>query len=127
MKPAGPERDREVAEVRGYKVREGETNYKGNKRKIKQMRIMTKEKPYLKSHARWVPLAKYSTDIAAAMELWEEMKGAGYVKLEAPFTSSLHGAVNCCFWPKNKGMFNIYGKTEADAISGAYLKWKTSQ
>jgi len=104
------ERDREIAEIRGecehyWGTREYDcTLCETYKCKCDQFAGSIK-KPY-------------STSIVHAMELWEEMKAEwGMPKLEV-----LHGnRAECSAW--HEGI--IYeGETEADAISGAWLKWK---
>jgi hypothetical protein len=92
LKPPGPERDKEIAILRGE----------------------AEPKPW-------------STDISVAFELWEEMKGASrYVKL---YISDVKKSGIYMFFEgktDNEGWkITHVGKDEADAISGAYIKWKT--
>ncbi len=69
----------------------------------------------------------YSTDIATAMELWEEMKAAG-VMLTLQYHKN--SGIGCRLSLTNEEAFfdrasmSSYAETEADAISGAWLKWK---
>jgi hypothetical protein len=132
MKPAGPERDREIAEVRGFTVRE--VNVRGKF----QYCIPRGPAGYGRGYPR-CPVPKWSTDIAAAMELWEEMKnGRGdsiplkkrviSVRLEYNIGYASHPdgiiGVRIVMPGDESDVINYRGKTEADAISGAYLKWK---
>ena len=100
MIPAGPERDRAIAELRHEQIAH---------EPIPGM--------YVEMHAK-----PYSTDIATAMELWEEMKGAGYVALT---TLGSGFPIYCHLHEDSTGIiYDLEAKTEADAISGDWLQWK---
>jgi hypothetical protein len=75
------------------------------------------------------PMAKpYSTDIRYAMELWGEMKAAG-MSLQL---NSYGDIVRCVLYKpyvttKGNRLKELYADashTEAEAIAGAYLKWR---
>ena len=114
MIPAGPERDKVIAELRGEcahealaKVVDSHDYYDCHK----CSKMFLPYKNYIKP---------YSTGIATSMELWEEMKGAGAtLTLECEET-----------WVQVIAVFGNHptargaAETEADAISGAWLKWK---
>lgn len=134
MKTAGPERDREVAIARNDCCVNGV-----------YVALCTPCIPTIPECDGGCTEPKpYSTDITAAMELWEEM-----------FTPQFH---NLCVWdihvsgfcpsqsnPKHYFSANIKNKHDqfkyrtgnvrhatvneamADAISGAYLKWRKGQ
>jgi hypothetical protein len=115
MKPAGADRDREIAEMRGDKPECIPEPWKSNEHAICSRAISCdvctkkRDKPY-------------STDIAAAFELWEEMKGDK--DNHAIRLRGREGFMICSVdrpWGEEIG---YQGETEADAISGAWLKWK---
>ena len=129
MKP-GVERDKVVAELRGDKPdiichlpTEADCPYYGH--------VGEEDCPdkceYLKPDYK-----PYSTDIACAFELWEEMKGAirnssaSVLRLNIDTISYL---ICCTVLESHMGKPSKLGKclaeTEADAISGAWLKWKS--
>ena len=120
MIPAGVERDRVIAELRGiecvYLVRNDINYYVGctfldGKAECKNCRHET------------FCYKPYSTDIATAMELWEEMKGAG----NPPYLiCSGAGYVECYLHINGEQLVHTAG-TEADAISGAYLRWRKGE
>jgi hypothetical protein len=65
----------------------------------------------------------YSTDIRYAMELWEEMKAANAI-LELCTTGGYKNTgIACKVYIAGK-MFLYKAETEAEAIAGAYLKWR---
>lgn len=98
MKPTGPERDRKIAKIRGEHY---QCTMTPHERKLKSI------KPY-------------STNISAAMELWEEMKGAGELYLSYDEETRCI----CHIWSGGNCIVEYWADTEADAISGAYLQWK---
>lgn len=105
VKPVGVERDKQIAELRGDRQIHEDNKY----------RYYYKDKPY-------------STDIATAFELWEEMKGASrYVKLY--ISDVKKSGIYMFFEGKTEDddwKITHVGETEADAISGAYEKWRTA-
>ncbi len=119
MIPVGPERDKAILIAMGYKEvdapkywhcdsESGLVKYQGT------------------DNEDWIcprcMLRPYSTDISCAMKLWEEMKE----KSHEMYIIHRYGMVSCKVWSKNEPnpKFYFVGKTEADAISGAWLKWK---
>ena len=63
----------------------------------------------------------YSTDISAALELWGEMKASGKA---VELSSHSEWGMICRFVSDKPTIYSASGETEADAISGAYLKWR---
>ena len=131
VKPAGPERDREIAEIKYPDMEYVEQNHRGVMMGF--MRDPNIKKGYGYGNPRH-KVKPYSTSIAHAMELWEEMKGAvkessiGQLSLELNTTSFL---INCQIIEthinKPTKHVNHKGNTEADAISGAWLKWRADE
>jgi hypothetical protein len=133
MIPAGEERDKRIAEIRGdtciaYSVVPIKIHTAGPA-------CMKKSIAFPDCHNCLMFLyPKYSTDINAAMELWEEMKseikgeslnskGELYLSFNNP---DFMGPINCEIIDMGR-ILSSRGDTEADAISGVYLKWKVSQ
>lgn len=113
MIPVGIERDRRIAELRGEKEDRLE-DYLCDR--CYRMEGCVSCDNY--GHS------PYSTDIACAMELWEEMKGVMAVKLEA-WSGVDHKQIIDCYYKPTPNSYECYsGDTEADTISGAWLKWK---
>jgi hypothetical protein len=122
MKPAGADRDREIAEIRGDKPECIPEPWKSNEHAICSRAISCdvctkkRDKPY-------------STDIAAAFELWEEMKAwarkqpHAYDGEIASIQAEMEGTL-CILWTELTTPIYYRAETEADAISGAWLKWK---
>ena len=115
MTPAGPERNKRIAELRGEEIvciHRSPTHRTGcvyNDICERCFRFES-DKPY-------------STDISAAMELWDEMKEWGKQSpdlLRLEFIPVIDACL--CYI----GQIGCEGKDEADAISGCYLKWKES-
>lgn len=120
MIPAGIERDKQVAELRG------------------DDRVCGFDTcAYMMSPAhdcddcQYLIDKPYSTDISCAMELWEEMKQGGcnlYLHYNAADAApkSIRGIAVEVIKPSYKinDLEWVKGETEADAISGAWLKWK---
>jgi hypothetical protein len=97
IKPAGVERDRQIAEIRG----DGQPIYR-----------------------------PYSTDITAAMELWEEMvvKGAYYL-IKTRKLSRRGNVYRVRIMRENALLFTGadtegLNKAMAAAISGAWMRWR---
>jgi hypothetical protein len=66
----------------------------------------------------------YSTDIACAMELWEEMAREWHeVTLIRTFRMP-DIWITVCLCDDNDLVHEHRGETEAEAIAGAWLKWK---
>lgn len=120
MTPAGPERDKRIAELIGWReVKMLDGNAYGIP-------------PYFGEDAtQSVMVAPYSTDIATAMELWDEMRAlvrkssVGKIILEMDTTGYL---IYCKVFATSISVptkcFEHKSQTEAGAISGAWLKWK---
>jgi hypothetical protein len=110
LKPCGVERDKQIAELRGDKKLQHMTMFAGRPEKVDW---------YYKP---------YSTDIATAMELWEEMKGANLRPSLTVYTSDDGEHKLACearlIADKPITRWREIGETEADAISGAWLKWR---
>lgn len=130
MNKVGPERDKVIAELADDDLSHTFIPHPGQGLvagmvcrycDIPQTSVTMRDESTLECNKRIKP---YSTDIACAMELWEEMKGAGY-NLELSFHNKW--GIICRFvtkHPDNTVCFTAGGETEADAISGAWLKWK---
>lgn len=118
LQPVGIERDKQIAELKGLTVID--VNQRGNR----QYQYKTGPGGYGKGFPR-KKVPPYSTDISCAMELWEEMKG----KFPSMHLSYMPDK-SCRVYLKYEDMRGpiIYegGETEADAISGAYVKWRTA-
>ncbi len=129
MIPAGPERDKVIAEMRGDKAglcEDGGLNeyydgyicdcgYKGEWGDYPEHDI---------------PVKPYSTDIAYAMELWEEMKKVGDVELDFKIRQgNCYCRLGIGGEPSDDYDIEIVNivETEADAISGAWLKWREGE
>jgi hypothetical protein len=123
MIPAGPERDTKIAEMRGECTHSDK-------------RLMPTGDFYCVDCHIFSPFFKsYSTDISCAMELWEEMHTSGETGLD-------HWRANT--WKFDIGyrarIENVWKGIEvitnakhaslnsalADAISGAYVKWRAA-
>jgi NAD-dependent SIR2 family protein deacetylase len=114
MKPAGIERDREIAEIRGddwlLECLIGcENVFQMSKQKAEEQATC----PACGEEVRAYP-KPYSTDIATAFELAEDMRTA----TDADGFDILYEAV--------KEWLEI-GKPFADAISGAWLEWRDNE
>ena len=77
----------------------------------------------------WKPIPKFSTDIAAAMELWEEMKDStknSHYAFDGPTVElkTMKGYILCLMWIEIAHTIHCKGETEDDAISGAWQLWK---
>lgn len=112
MKPAGIERDKQIAEMRGevcaFYVK-------------KVVCASACESPNECDH----PLIKpYSTDISAAMELWEEMKAA---VLFVVLCNPEKGDILCSVQDTHGEEYYAEAETESDAISGAWIRWKEGE
>ena len=123
MIKAGPERDKKIAELQGDK--QGECDDRSYEEYFNGWICET-----CRQTGSWnnlgehdIPIKPYSTSIVHAMELWEEMKGAGSLELET-FDKSLIHSVRCTLELPEEVYFYHEAETEADAISGAYLLWK---
>ena len=111
MKPAGPGRNREIAEIRGddkpiCKLPEMAfccPNYE-------EYRTVGCPK-----HCEYYGFKPYSTDISASMELAREMHSSG----DKTADQLLHDAWNWWMAGDNSSLQELAG-----AISGAWLKWK---
>jgi hypothetical protein len=123
IKPVGIERDKQIAEVRGDEV------------------FIECHHDLIPCDCIWEPTRTecgmespetckdrqvydpkpYSTDISCAMELWEEMKGAG---LFIVLCNPEKGDILCSVQDTHGEEYYHEGETEADAISGCFLKWK---
>ena len=122
MKPAGPERDRGIAEVRGDEGEErwscscGGTMY--NKAQVHWHSRGHSDEYIVTQYTKHKP---YSTDISAAMELWRDLpRGCTLYKGAKSFIVRIYKTNYPSRWECRHE-----GETEADAISGAYLKWKS--
>jgi hypothetical protein len=118
MIPAGPERDLAILKTKGY-IEVPAPDFWSCDSKIGLQRENDLICPVCM-------LTPWSTDITAAMILWAEMR-------EAKQWPSLNvmgtGDVVLCYLAvtDDEDMIEYQAETEADAISGCYLKWKESQ
>jgi hypothetical protein len=142
MIPAGPERDKRIAELRGEHWHEdgviycevdgmkllwgcaiacscGNTGYIWHRgQKINDKGEWDYAVNRINEPMQCESIIKpYSTDISAAMELWGEMREAGI----KPWLCNVDKIVLCTTADKDSYR---EATTEADAISGAWLKWR---
>jgi hypothetical protein len=115
IKPVGPERDKQIAELRG------ECQYYWGIPKYN----CTLADSYSCSCEHFIGSTDkpYSTDIACAFELWEEMKGTGKVGIAYDNNSIAKEDGILCYYGHGIHYGDYIGASEADAISGAYVKW----
>ena len=122
MIPAGIERDKIIAEIKD------EVKHTCHAHHMIARRCPTTGVNYCeRMKCEYWRYKEYSTDIATAMELWEEMKAAG-VMLTLQYHKN--SGIGCRLSLTNEEAFfdrasmSSYAETEADAISGAWLEWK---
>lgn len=114
MIKVGPERDKVIAELRGELCHHPKIKEVGCKVEKPIARICEDECKCLFYHIK-----PYSTSIVHAMELWEEMPTG------TQLSKNPNGATVRVKHGHHYKDYIVYkGDTEADAISGAYLKWK---
>lgn len=128
MKQAGPERDKVIAELRGdcyhdYELTR-ESDFPDEDAHIWTCKLCLHDEYTWGRRPEHPGNGKpYSTDIATAMTLWEEMKGEALM-LALDYAKS--SKIKCIFFEDSS--VDVYYhencETEADAISGAWLKWK---
>jgi hypothetical protein len=127
MIPAGRERDKRIAELKGYIWHDIPADAKGEN----AGRVLAP--PNLKNSG-WVPppkgkvpelifVPKYSTDDAIALELWDELIKIGLMPVIRTIEID-HGEIGFRVIVGNKTGETHEGWTLADAISGAYLNYK---
>lgn len=134
MIPAGPERDKVIGIDRGDKPSDiWNCSCGGVMFNVQQVDWHRKfcRKGKLKPKSKFKP---YSTSIVHAMELWEEMKAnikdssIGLLSLKIATTSIL---IVCEMFESHINNPSVLARhqaeTEADAISGAWLKWKEAK
>ncbi len=131
MDKVGIERDKRIAELMGWVVKERIINRRGwdctveceskTEKQIASYGWHRRER-YSEDGRQWKAIKPYSTSIAHAMELWDEMKEAG----EHPCLGvRVDGWIFCnTMTDRLKVENDTIGENEADAISGAWLKWK---
>ncbi len=116
MIPAGIERDKIIAEIKD------EVKHTCHAHHMIARRCPTTGVNYCeRMKCEYWRYKEYSTDIATAMELWEEMKAAG-ISIELSYHDKW--GIICRFVSDRPTIYTSGGKTEADAISGAWLEWK---
>jgi hypothetical protein len=135
MKPAGAERDRDIAEVRGDEVFiechhdliPCDCIWEPTKTEC----LM--DSPETCRDRQIYPPLPYSTDISCAMELWEEMHNSWQTSTWVIDTKCWEETGHC--WAKvrqwwkeieheSQRKHKSLSEAMADAISGAWLKWK---
>jgi hypothetical protein len=132
LKPVGPERDKQIAELRGEYKCMHDMRPRGLPPEANIADMCEKNSICWPTHCFegvcliW-KVKPYSTDISCAMELWEEM-----IESELQFyidANKTHSSV----WMLDEGIGDRIMLNEvvpynlADAISGAYLKWKSHE
>ncbi len=130
MIPAGPKRDKVIAETKGgYKTCEAPiiVNHRCNSNGLKQCEKRKCE------HYKHKP---FSSDILCAMELWDEMLTSDRIGFERWRANTWKGergyrarienvwtSIEILTHNKHKTL----NEALADAISGAWLKWREAQ
>ena len=109
MTPVGPERNKRIAEM----------IYGNASIALDGKTVLVNKEPDRDGHYGSSHAPNWSTDISAAMKLWDEMKESYKVQLIADGPISIY-----CLLTQS---IRYLGETEADAISGCYLKWKESE
>lgn len=123
MISAGPERDKRIAELKGRCLHKNTENYQEfGMEIIHYIRCLDCRDSNVSLYEKQKP---YSTDITCAMGLWDEMAKAGLMPVIKTIWID-HGElgyrVSC-----EGGHFMHEAWDMADAISGAWLKWKESK
>lgn len=117
MKPAGRERDIEIAELRDYKI--GSTS-QGSVITSKGIISKTGEAIWGRKNGWPITCKHWSTNRDHAWELWDDMtKDGSYLKYEQE-NDDLH-------YVSFKGGNKISGKDFADCVSQAWLIWKNKK
>ena len=114
MKPAGIERDKQIAGLRGTLCSHPYMHEIGCQVKAPSSEICED-----KCGCLFYQVKPYSTDISAAMELWEEIPQNSQM-MKNPDGVTVIVYTN---WQIHKRL-KYKGEDTADAISGAWLKWK---
>lgn len=139
MIPAGIERDKRIAELRGECIHMPDQDSFNPHSSTATCFLCAEEFDALmvyELHSEDVIFTnvnqKYSTDIAAAMELWNEIREAlrnGSEMKPRLYLESGTIWVACEMWDvrPDKMRHKHLAETEADAISGCYLKWRESE
>jgi hypothetical protein len=124
MIPAGPERDRRIAELRGdkctqYSMTPIEFGTSGPACRYNSIAFPDDCRREGESYCLGYEDKPYSTDITTAMELWDEMVKDGLYPVLRTIEID-HGEIGYRMCAGE-----VYeGWSKADAISGCYLEWK---